>query len=346
MKSLCVVVSKDEGENVRKELEALDVIRNDLIIEKDEKRLYIPICSPLKIKESRKGYKIVEHTFRKRKKRIRSYKELIDLPSKTRSSLPSSFDIVGDIVILKLKKELYDYKGEIADAIIKAHKNVHTVLMDKGVEGHCRLRDVDVIAGERRTKTVHKEYALEFKLDIAEVYFSPRLATERRIVAQQVRDGETIIDMFCGVGPFSIMIAKYKNPKKIYAIDINPSAIKYLEENIEKNKVKNVVGIQGDAKEILPTIEKADRIIMNLPFSSIDFFEIALKAIDIHKAGKIHYYEILEEDKLEGRMQELNYIANELNCNMKILARRMVRTYSPRQKHFAFDLNISKKTHL
>lgn len=345
MKSLCVVVLKNDGEKARKELAALDVIRNDLIIKKDEKRLYIPINDPLKIKENRKDYKIVERTFQKRKKRVRSYKELINLPSKIRNSLPSSFDIVGDIAILKLKNELYEHKREIGDAILKAHKNVHTVLMDKGVEGCCRLRDVDVIAGERKTKTVHKEYALEFKLDIAEVYFSPRLATERRIVTQQVKDNETIIDMFCGVGPFSIMIAKYKNPKKIYAIDFNPSAIEYLEENIEKNKVKNVVSIQGDAKEVLPTIEKADRIIMNLPLSSIDFFEVALKAIDIRKAGIIHYYEILEEDELEERIQELNYIANKLNCSMKILARRMVRTYSPRQKHFALDLNISKKTH-
>ena len=60
---------------------------------------------------------------------------------------------------------------------------------------------------------------------LKETYFSPRLANERKRITSLVKPGETVVDMFAGVAPFSIMIAKYANPKIIYAIDKNKDAI-------------------------------------------------------------------------------------------------------------------------
>jgi tRNA (guanine37-N1)-methyltransferase len=115
---------------------------------------------------------------------------------------------------------------------------------------------------ERTTETIHKENGIRLKIDINKAYFSPRLQTERQRVIEQVKPGETVIDMFCGVGPYSIAIAK--KAREVYAIDHNPAAIKLLKENIKLNKVTNVKALKGDALELIKTLPKADRIIMNL----------------------------------------------------------------------------------
>jgi len=199
-----------------------------------------------------------------------------------------------------------------------------------------RLRNLELLVGED-TYTVHKEFGLSYELEVGKVYFSPRLSAERQRIANLVRDGEVIIDMFCGVGPFSIMIAKYRSPKKIYAIDINPTAIRYLRSNITRNGVDGIAPLLGDAKDIVKNIERCDRIIMNLPLSSFLFLETALSAVKDN--ANIHYYEVLVRDKVHGRIDQLKEKASrfdkELDINMK-----EVKSYSATKAHFAFDLEV------
>ncbi len=236
-----------------------------------------------------------------------------------------SFDIVGDIAIVKYREDL-DLE-EIAEYILKKHKNVRNVAVDYGVQGETRVRRVELIRGDR-TETIHREFGIRIKVDISKVYFSPRLATERWRVVQDVRDGEVIYDMFAGCGPFSIMIAKYRRVK-IYASDINPYAIEYLRENIRLNKVSNVVPILGDAREVAGQIgEKVDRVIMNLPHSAYEFLPYAMSVLK--KGGKINYYEILPKDvNLEERFAGLDIQVRDVH---------RVHEYSPSKTLFAFLL--------
>jgi tRNA (guanine37-N1)-methyltransferase len=80
---------------------------------------------------------------------------------------------------------------------------------------------------------------------VTKVYFSPRLSQERLRIAQKVRGGEVVIDMFAGVGPFSIQIAKKFNNVKVYAIDTNPVAIQFLKQNIALNKIENIFPLEA-----------------------------------------------------------------------------------------------------
>ena len=127
-----------------------------------------------------------------------------------------------------------------------------------------------------------------------DVYKRQRLATERRRLSQQVADKEIIVDMFTGIGPFSISIAK-EHTVKIYAIDINPDAYKYLKENIKLNKPEGtVIPLLGDVKEVLKGLNiKSDRIIMNLPGTAWSFLDIAIKSLK--SGGVLHYYEFASE---------------------------------------------------
>ena len=240
-----------------------------------------------------------------------------------------SFDIVGDIAIVKYRED--GDMEKIANEILRRHKNVKNVAVDYGVYGEERIRKIELIRG-KSMETIHKEFNIRIKVDISKVYFSPRLATERWRVVQRVKDGETIYDMFTGCGPFSIMIAKYRKVK-IFASDINKYAILYLIENIKLNRVKGVYPLLGDAKVISEKIPKVDRIIMNLPHNSKDFLPYALGAIK--RGGEIHYYEILPKDHdLTSRFENLGI------KNVEIEDVHRVHEYSPSKTLFSFLLKV------
>lgn len=335
MKSIAVKVPKEEGERIRRELLDKGVLRRGLVIRRDSEFIYFPVSRRIE------GYELAEMEFRERERKV-NYRDLVCIPSEMKVLLPTSFDVVGDILILRLDDALIPYKDEVGNALLAVNKNVRVVALDKGVKGPFRIRDLEIIVGEKRTETLHREYSLRFKLDLSKVYFSPRLATEHYRVASQVRENEIVIDMFSGVGPFSLMIAKLRRPEKVYAIDINPSAIEYLKENIELNKVGKIVPILGDARGLIENLEKADRVIMNLPHSAYEFFDVVLDKIK--KDGIIHYYEMVEEDKISERIEYLKARGSEKGFELDVVEERRVRTYSPKETNVALDLRLRSAT--
>jgi tRNA (guanine37-N1)-methyltransferase len=324
VKSLCVVVPKAEGEGVRKKLLESDNFRKDLIVGRDGENLFFPILKRIDL-----GYEIREIDFEEAGVAVRSYIDLVDVPEELEPLLPTSFDVVGEIAVIKIPDELKEHSPAIGKAILETNKSVITVLSDEGVWGDHRVRNVEVIAGEENTKTYHKEFGMKFAIDLAKAYFSPRLATERQRVTMKVKEGELIIDMFCGVGPFSITISKNVPGSKIFGIDSNPYAIKNFMENIRINKVGNVIPMEGDARELTTSMEPADRIIMDLPQKSFEFFEVALGSLK--EGAIIHYYEVLTEVEAKKREDDLISIVQK---------RRVVHGYSPTQNQYVFDIKV------
>ena len=333
MKSLCVVVPKKKAEPVRQKLMSKGFLKTELQIHSDSRNVFLPVTQRVDL-----GYPVETMDFREAKEQIKDYRVLVDIPDDLRRYLPSSYDVLGSIAIVKVSDEVLPHAPKIGKAIIATQNAISTVCIDVGVTDEFRTRGVKVVAGEKDLTTVHKEYGLVFKMDVSKVFFSPRLATERETVASQVRPDETVIDMFAGVGPFSIMIAKTRAPRIVYAIDSNPDAIRYLEENIELNKVKTVKPVLGDARDMIVDLEAADRIIMNLPHSAHDFLPDAIRALKL--GGTIHFYGIMEDAEIENRMNEMRSLAVKEGRVMKQLARRKVKSYSPSLNFYAFDLSF------
>ncbi len=189
---------------------------------------------------------------------------------------PSSFDVVGDIAIIDIPKELEKKEKKIAEKLLE-FKQINTVLKKEGkVENEFRLRKLKYIAGEKKKETLHKEYGCRYKLNVEKVYFSPRLGSERERIVKQVKKGEKILVLFAGIGPYAIQIAKNREVD-IYAIEINPRGVKYFKENTKLNKVENKIKIfEGDVREVIPRLkEKFDRIIMPLPKDGENFLDLA-----------------------------------------------------------------------
>jgi tRNA (guanine37-N1)-methyltransferase len=293
------------------------------------------------------SFKLVNDIFAKKPDSQKTYAGILEaqLPEQLLKKIPRALDIIGEIAIAEIPPELKAHERLIGKAILKSHKNVHTVLAKAGsITGKYRIRDYRIIAGENRTTTIHKEYGCKFKVDITKAYFSPRLSSEHKRVASLVQNKETVIDLFTGVGPFSLLIAKDKADVKVFAIDINSEAIKLLEENIRLNRVEEkVVPLLGDARQIIEERLSgvADRVIMNLPEKANEFVDTACKALK-PSGGIIHYYGFVRlpetiQDKEAILTEEVKKNKREINS---ILFKKIVRETAPYESQFVLDAKI------
>ena len=332
---LGVRVPAKEAEKARRELLAAGVLAKEYRIKRDGDYVLLPVKGEVPGK-----YQVVEAQFEPLPRR-KSFEDLLRerLSMEELRHVRWSFDIVGDIAIIEVPEELEHRKRDIAKALMEAHKSIKAVFRKKGeVRGEVRVRELEHLAGEQRSETVHTEHGLRLKLDVAKVYFSPRLAYERQRVLKQVRDGEVIVDLFAGVGPFALLFAKHRRVK-VYAIDINPAAVEYMKENIALNKLKGeVVPMLGDARKVAPR-GVASRVVMNLPKSSDAFLDLAFEVLS-QSGGVVHYYTLAPEEDLWGKAELARGVAERMGRKIKVLEKRVVRTYSPRNYHVVFDLRV------
>ena len=330
---LAVRVLKREAEKARRKLIELGVLAKGYAVRREGEFVLFPVT------EEVEGFELVEAEFERLKRRPHSYREVVEVPDSVKPLLPSSFDVIGDIAIIELPDELMPYGKAIGEAILKVHKHIKAVFA-KGskVEGEYRVRELIYLAGEKRTETLHRENGIRLKLDVAKVYFSPRLATERMRIFRKAKPGEVVFDMFAGVGPYSILLAR--KAKLVFACDLNPWAIRYLEENIRLNKAHNVVPILGDARKVAGKL-KADRVIMNLPKFADRFLREAM--LSVRNGGVVHYYGFgPEEDLYSEHEARIKAVARELGFSVEFLERRKVRPYAPRQFNIAIDFRVLK----
>ena len=263
--------------------------------------------------------------------------------------VPRSYDIVGDIAVVRVPKPLEHRSIIMGEAIMRIDKHIKTVLRQATpVSGNLRLRDLEFVDGERKTETIHREFGCLFKVDLKRCYFSPRLSYERMRIARLVKPFEGVVNMFAGVGCFSIIIAKHSMAGKVYSIDINPAAICYHKENVRLNRVEAIVEpIEGDAKTIIEGRLKAaaNRVLMPLPGKAYEYLEYAKSALR-PGGGWIHYYEFEHASKGEDAIEKVkDKVSEKLShfCSkFEIRSARIVRTTGPRWYQIVLDISISE----
>jgi tRNA (guanine37-N1)-methyltransferase len=268
------------------------------------------------------------------------------IPNHLISMLPRSFDVIGDVAVLELPPALEPYSVELGNGILGVNPHVRLVAKKLGeVTGKFRTRKLQVLAGSGSMETIHYEFSCRYSLDVSSVYFNPRLSHERLRVAQQVRDNEVVVDMFAGVGPYSVLIAKLQPNSRVYSIDINPSAMKYLKENIFANKVvDHVVPMLGDAREFskVKVHNVADRVIMNLPSEAEKYLDVALQILK-KEGGLIHFYQFTQRDTA------VDTIKNSFRSSIEAESRHVksfsfcktIREISPSEVQIAIDAVIA-----
>ena len=267
---------------------------------------------------------------------------LYDKLSRTElSSLPSSYQKIGDTVILNLKKELWKHDKEIGRILLEKIPNTRTVCRRTGfIKNQYREPQVKVIVGDKNTETVHREHGIFFKLDVNKIMFAKGNLNERKRITKLVKKRETIVDMFSGIGYFSIGIAKFSEPKKVYSIEINPVAYRYLCENVKLNKVKDkVIPILGDCMVEIPKLGRiADRVIMGLLPSSKDYLLDAMKVVKPN--GVVHYHGTGKKEGWKGLFEDVKTAAGIEGFKVELKRRAKVKSYAPKIYHFVLDCEV------
>jgi tRNA (guanine37-N1)-methyltransferase len=335
MRAWSVVVPRERAEEIRRMLLDQGLLLKPVRIRSDGNTVRLPTLRRVDL-----GFPTEESEFEEVSQVVRSYKDIVRVPPALRDSLPSSFDVVGDIAVIKIPEALRHHREAIGQAIIAWNPKIRVVLEDGGVQGEHRIRKIERIAGERRTTAVHMEHGLRYHVDLSQAYFSPRLASERKRIADLVRAGEAVADPFAGVGPYSILIAKRRKPREVYASDANPIAVKLLRENVAANRTDHVTIWEGEARSVLRQVPPLDRVILDLPHSAMDYLPESLRALG--DRGTVHLYSILEEADEQDRREAIDSAAGAMGVHVTHLAIRHVRAYSPTKYHTAFDLTVAR----
>ena len=273
--------------------------------------------------------------------RPRSLRDSPDLPPELAAEVTRALDIVGDIAVVRLPDALMDRAGDVGRAIMGLHPRVRVVAVDRGVVGPLRVRSLEPVAGERRLTTVHRENGIQLHVDLASAYFSPRLATEHRRVADLVRPGERVLDMFAGVGPFAVLIAKEGRAREVHAVDLNPVAVALLGANARANRAGGRLRAhEGDARAVVPLLGQFDRIIMNHPHHAIEFIDVALGAagegtvVHLHTIGRPDEADAVERHAMSGARAARW-------PSTRTALRRRVGSFGPGVWHYCLDIEVS-----
>jgi tRNA (guanine37-N1)-methyltransferase len=319
----CVRVAREDGEQARKALAKRALLDNDHEITVADGRLFIPVTDPAAVPDE---YAVVTRDAPARETQV--------MPADSLGFEPS-YERLGDIVLLDEDDD--ERAAHIAEAVMDSALPVKTVANRASkVTGEFRTREWDVLAGNG-TETVHREYGCAFALNIEEVYFSPRLATERHRVTEQAGSDERVVDMFAGVGPFTIPFAA--RGAHAVGIDVNPVAVEYLRENARRNGVaEQVTALEGDVREVAADYEGwAERIVMNLPHTADEFLDTTIRLASDDCV--IHYYDIQHEDGPYGPGERAIRTAAD-GYEVTVETRRTVRSYAPHELNVCLDVRL------
>jgi tRNA (guanine37-N1)-methyltransferase len=294
-----LVVPAARGEVTRRALLAAGLLRTDLAIVREAGQLAFPV---------REGAEIPGHwglvdrrTFASHPGRgPADYRALLDWPEERKAALPRSFDVIGEIVLVRIPPELEPVRNELGEALLRFVPRARLVGWDRGVHGPERRRSVERIAGSGGWTTRHRENGIEFDVDVERAYFSPRLGREHALVASGIPVGARVYDLCCGVGPFSLAIARGAHPRTIVAVDANPRAVELLRTTLARYPYGPMVRpVEADVARFLEGAEPFEAAILNLPREGIKYIPLVARAVA--PGGRLFYYEIVARAEAEGR---------------------------------------------
>jgi len=332
---LAAVIKKEGAEVALKRIISLGLLDKGRKVLKKGDRVEIPVLEHLDefdmvVQESPSFY---------RKRADLSAALRGQMPESGLNLLPRGWFILGEVIIVKIHPRLREYEHDIGRALLQYYPRCFTVLADDGIEGNLRRPVRRTIVGSK-SRTVHKENGVIFHLDAREVMFSPGNLRERMRMSR-LGQGETVVDMFAGIGYFSIPMAVYSRPRKILAIELNPQSYQFLCQNIRANEVQDIVQpILGDCAVKTPQ-GIADRVLMGMVQVTNRYLETGIAALK--PGGTLHYHQTIPSWQFpEAAVEEVKDAAAAMGRRAEILKCLRVKKFSPGVVHAVIDARIDR----
>ncbi len=335
-------VPREKAEGLRRLLSREHLVDKRHAIVENGDRIFIPLTSvPDSTVLDRFGASLVEGVSSPRCCFVDPFDEIVaqaSIPDDLKLKLPRKWERLGDVVVIRLDAEFEAYETEIARAYV-AVLGLKTMLREVGpITGDFRRPTMKLLFGTE-TETVHTENGVRYKLDVSDIMFSSGNQEERLRMAGLACDGETIVDMFAGIGYFSLPLAVHRKPRRVIACEINPKAHGYLVENIRLNGVGTVVEpVLGDNRD-LPGEEIADRVLMGYVKTTHEFLSTALRLVKDH--GVIHYHETCPNEQLSTRpLRRLEEAVRP--GSVEVLRSKVIKSFAPGVSHVVMDVRVLK----
>lgn len=333
-----VKVRREDAKKVLELLKSVGILDGKRKAIRDEKYVIFPVTDTNIAKSL--GLEVVDVELPMRPER-QIYKNLEDLLPREIFKKLGRLDIVGDIAIVSIPDEILSEREVIVSAIRKLYPKVKVIARRGFHSGEYRIRELEVIWGENRLHTIHKENGVLIKVDLSKVFFNPRMKGERYRIAQLVNDGERILVPFAGVIPYPLVIARFKNVE-VYAVEINEFAVKLAEENLELNRDRlkgKIKIIHGDVFEVLPNLPNFDRVVSPTP-KGVDALSLTLS-----KAEKfLHYYDFVHESEIERFRERVLEECRRQGKECRVSVRK-VSDYKPHVYKVCADVEILSLEH-
>ncbi len=334
---LAVVPRERAGVTVSELLERDMVVRSAKISKRDGDVL-VPVNAAGEEHAANLGLTVVEGEVHGRKDESpqRIVARLLSLPEDRMRLLPMRWEFVGDVAVLRLDEGLRPYEAEIGEAYAKA-LGVSSVCVDRGgVSGELRRPRIDLIHGES-SESIRLENGVLYKLDVRELMFASGNNDERARMGSLDCGGETVVDMFAGIGYFSIPIAKHAGAERVYACEKNPVSFRYLKENLALNGVEgSVTPVLGDNRD-LPIAGLADRVVMGYVGGTRDFLWKGFELLA--PEGTIHFHDTYRVNEMP-RALERDVALAAGGREHEVASVREVKSYAPSVSHYVADIRV------
>ncbi len=229
------------------------------------------------------------------------------LTEKELAKLVRSFDIIGDIAIIRIPLELEEKQALIGEAVLQMNKHVRIVARrDGSYQGEFRTQPLHIIAGEQRKETEYKEWGVRFVLNPEEVYFSVRLSNERKRVTKLIQACEDVLVLFSGIGAYPLIIGRNSSARRVVGIEKNRAAHDFALRSLGLNRrVTNVTLLHGDVMEAAPKLPgRFDRVVMPFPQGANDFLGEALDRL--RPNGMLHFYAFAPKEEVDDVVELVN----------------------------------------
>ncbi|MFC7044176.1 class I SAM-dependent methyltransferase [Halobacteriaceae archaeon GCM10025711] len=256
---------------------------------------------------------------------------------------PKSWAVVGDVVLVSFGD--CERREAVGEALLDLHREADTVLARHGIAGEHREPDVEVVAGEGDTETVHTEHGTRYALDLSQVMFSPGNQAERVRMGDVVAAGERVLDMFAGVGYFTLPMARAG--ADVTAVERNPAAFRFLLENVMLNGVQDRVSpFRDDCRTVVESLSEGEdsgdggveRVVMGY-YDAHEYLDAALDALA--PGGVLHVHATTPEHLLWDRpVERLTAAADEAGRSVEVLGRRRVKSHSEGVWHVVVDARV------